>query len=127
MVRASKTTVNLGVILAGMGLTGALIYFVGSELFGTQSSTAVFNDAVDRIRAHPQLSEVIGEPIKAHGQPSRSRMKRNRRIHHRIMDDQDGKTHLLMQFFLEGSENQGTAMVDMVKVRPHKMSRAYWN
>lgn len=55
VVAASKVTMDLGVILAGLAVTSALLYFVGSELFGSDSTTAIFNKAVDRIREHPEV------------------------------------------------------------------------
>ncbi|KAI8149606.1 TIM21-domain-containing protein [Fennellomyces sp. T-0311] len=115
VVAASKVTVDLGVILTGLAVTSALLYFVGSELFGSDSTTAIFNDAVDRIRDHPELSGLLGSPIKGHGEPSRNRMKRNRRIHHQIVEDGQGNPHLFMRFYVEGPENQGTAMLEMIK------------
>ena len=55
VVAASKVTVDLGVILTGLAVTSALLYFVGSELFGSDSTTAIFSDSVDRIREHPEV------------------------------------------------------------------------
>lgn len=55
VVAASKATVNVGVILAGVALTGGLLFLVGRELFGSDSTTAIFSDAVDRINAHPEV------------------------------------------------------------------------
>ena len=52
---ASKATINVGVILAGVALTGTLLFFVGRELFGSDSTTAIFSDAVDRINAHSEV------------------------------------------------------------------------
>lgn len=46
---------NVGVILAGVALTGGLLFLVGRELFGSDSTTAIFSDAVDRINAHPEV------------------------------------------------------------------------
>ncbi|EIE87223.1 hypothetical protein RO3G_11934 [Rhizopus delemar RA 99-880] len=57
------------VILAGVTLTSAVVYYIGSELFGSQSTTNIFSDAVDRIRASEEIVNVVGEPIKAHGEP----------------------------------------------------------
>ncbi|KAI8643345.1 TIM21-domain-containing protein, partial [Parasitella parasitica] len=63
------TTPEKGVILTGVALTSAIVYYIGSELFGSQSSTSIFSDAVDRIRGHEELVQMLGEPIKAHGEP----------------------------------------------------------
>ncbi|KAG0181520.1 mitochondrial import inner membrane translocase subunit tim21 [Apophysomyces sp. BC1034] len=115
VVAASKATVNIGVIVTGVVVTGALVYFVTSELFGSQSSTSIFSDAVDRVRKNEELVEMLGEPIKGHGEPSRNRMKRNRRIRYQIVNDQQDQPHLFMRFYVEGPNNEGTGMVEMIK------------
>ncbi|KAF7724357.1 hypothetical protein EC973_001145 [Apophysomyces ossiformis] len=115
VVAASKATINVGVILTGVAVTGALVYFVGSELFGSQSSTSIFSDAVDRVRKNEELVEILGEPIKGHGEPSRNRMRRNRRIRYQISNDQEGQPHLFMRFYVEGPNNEGTGMLEMIK------------
>ncbi|CAO3656630.1 unnamed protein product [Mucor fragilis] len=120
VVVASKTTVNVGVILAGVGLTSAIVYYISSELFGSQSATSIFSDAVDRVRSHEELVSILGEPIKGHGEPSRSKRRRNRRITSQTAEDQDGNPHLFMRFYVEGPENQGTVMLEMIKNEKQK-------
>ncbi|ORX57050.1 TIM21-domain-containing protein [Hesseltinella vesiculosa] len=112
---ASKASFNFTVIGVGLALTLGLVYVVGSELFGTQSSTNIFSDALERARQNEEIIELIGEPIKGHGAPSRNRMKRNRRIQYQLVNDQQGNEHLLMRFYVEGPNNEGTGMVDMIK------------
>lgn len=108
---------NVGVILAGLTLTSAIVYYIGSELFGSQSATSIFSDAVDRIRKHEELVSVLGEPIKGHGEPSRNSRRRNRRITSQVVEDQNNEPHLFMRFYVEGPENQGTVMLEMIKVK----------
>ncbi|KAG0755605.1 hypothetical protein G6F57_012638 [Rhizopus arrhizus] len=115
VVVASKTSFNVGVILAGVTLTSAVVYYIGSELFGSQSTTNIFSDAVDRIRASEEIVNVVGEPIKAHGEPSRNSRRRNRRIASQVVEDQENKPHLFMRFYVEGTLNQGTVMLEMIK------------
>lgn len=115
VVVATKTSVNLGVIAAGVVLTSAIVYYIGSELFGSQSSTNIFSDAVDRIRAHEELVSILGEPVKGHGEPSRNSRRRNRRITSQVVEDRNGEPHLFMRFYVEGPDNQGTVMLEMIK------------
>jgi import inner membrane translocase subunit TIM21 len=117
VVVASKTTVSVGVILTGVALTTAIVYYISSELLGSQSSTSIFSKAVDRIREHEELKEILGEPIKGHGEPSRSKRRRNRRITSQEVVDANGEPHLFMRFYVEGPENQGTVILEMIKVR----------
>lgn len=116
MVVASKTTVNVSVILAGVALTSTIVYYIGSELFGSQSATSIFSDAVDRIRSHEELVSVLGEPVKGHGEPSRNSRRRNRRITSQVVEDHNNEPHLFMRFYVEGPDNQGTVMLEMIKV-----------
>ncbi|KAF9166570.1 mitochondrial import inner membrane translocase subunit tim21 [Actinomortierella ambigua] len=109
VVAATKTTTNFAVIGAGLVLVGAIGYAIVSELFGPSSDTAIFGDALDR------LQELIGTPMKGHGDPSSSKRRRNRRISSQIVLDGEGKEHLLMRFFVEGPDNEGTAHLEMIK------------
>ncbi|KAG0227674.1 mitochondrial import inner membrane translocase subunit tim21 [Actinomortierella wolfii] len=109
VVVATKTTTNFAVIGAGVVLVGAIGYAIVSELFGPNSDTAIFGDALER------LQEIIGTPMKGHGDPSTSKRRRNRRISSQIVLDGEGKEHLLMRFFVEGPDNEGTAHLEMVK------------
>ena len=44
-------------------------------------------------------------------------MKRNRRIHHQIVNDAQGDPHLFMRFYVEGPNDEGTCMLEMIKVK----------
>ncbi|KAI8369096.1 mitochondrial import inner membrane translocase subunit Tim21, partial [Choanephora cucurbitarum] len=114
-VAASKTTFNLGIILTGVGLTSVIVYYIGSELFSSQSPTSIFNEVVDRIRIHDELVALLGEPIKGHGEPSRNSRRRNRRIASQVVEDQNNEPHLLMRFYVEGPLSQGTVSLEMIK------------
>ncbi|KAI9025169.1 TIM21-domain-containing protein [Phycomyces nitens] len=120
VVAASKATFNIGLLLTGATLTVGLVYFVTSELFSSQSSTSIFSEAVDRAKANEDLVRVLGEPIKSYGSPSRNRMRRNRRINYQVVDDHLGQPHLFMKFYLEGSDNEGTGMLEMIKDEKNK-------
>ncbi|CAO3622579.1 unnamed protein product [Cunninghamella blakesleeana] len=112
---ATKTSFNFTLVGVGLVMTVGLAYVVGSELFGSQSSTNIFSDAVDKVRQNEELIQLLGTPIKGHGAPSRNRMKRNRRIQYQIMDDQYGKPHLFMKFYVEGPQEEGVGMIEMIK------------
>ncbi|KAF8933098.1 mitochondrial import inner membrane translocase subunit tim21 [Dissophora ornata] len=53
--------------------------------------------------------------MMGHGESSSSKRRRNRRIHSQVVLDTDGKEHLLMRFYIEGPDNEGTAHLEMVK------------
>ncbi|ORX66101.1 TIM21-domain-containing protein [Basidiobolus meristosporus CBS 931.73] len=125
VVAAGKTTTNLGVIALGVGILGTIVYYLSAELFGSESSTHVFGDALDKIRANDELQAVLGNPIKGYGEPSSSQRRRNRRIASQVVDDATGTTHMLMRFFVEGPDNTGEAHLDMTKVGKGKWEYRY--
>ncbi|KAK9694905.1 mitochondrial import inner membrane translocase subunit tim21 [Basidiobolus ranarum] len=125
VVAAGKTTTNLGIIALGVGILGTIVYYLSSELFGSESSTHVFGDALDKIRVNDELQAVLGSPIKGYGEPSSSQRRRNRRIASQVVDDAAGTTHMLMRFFVEGPDNTGEAHVDMTKTGKGKWEYRY--
>ncbi|KAF9100768.1 hypothetical protein BGX29_006265 [Mortierella sp. GBA35] len=122
---ATKTTTNYTVIGAGVVLVGVIGYAIISELFGSNSDTHVFGDALERVRNNEKLKDIIGSPMMGHGEPSNSKRRRNRRIHSQIVLDAEGKEHLLMRFYVEGPDNEGTAHLEMVKDERNKWEYKY--
>ncbi|KAI1307868.1 mitochondrial import inner membrane translocase subunit tim21 [Mortierella claussenii] len=115
VVTATKATTNYTVIAVGVVLVGAIGYAIVSELFGSNSDTHIFGDALEKVRNNEKLQEIIGSPMMGHGEASSSKRRRNRRIHSQVVLDAEGKEHLLMRFYVEGPDNEGTAHLEMVK------------
>ena len=120
--RTTQQTFNLGLVLVGLGLTGAVATVLYLEVFSTDSKTAVFNRAADRVRKDPKCLELLaGEglhnkrEISAYGEPSWSRWARNRTIASRIEKDRAGIEHLHMHFYVEGPQAKGTVNVHMTR------------
>ncbi|KAK5828419.1 TIM21-domain-containing protein [Linnemannia elongata] len=122
---ATKTTTNYTVIGAGVVLVSIIGYAIVSELFGSNSDTHVFGDALERVRNHEKLKDIIGSPMMGHGEPSNSKRRRNRRIHSQVVLDAEGKEHLLMRFYVEGPDNEGIAHLEMVKDQRNKWEYKY--
>lgn len=59
---------------------GAIGYAIVSELFGSNSDTHVFGDALEKVRNNEKLADIFGTPVKGYGEPSSSKRRRNRRI-----------------------------------------------
>ncbi|KAF9311407.1 hypothetical protein BG003_007446 [Podila horticola] len=104
---------------------GVIGYAIISELFGSNSDTHIFGDALEKVRSHEKLQDIIGSPMKGHGEPSSSKRRRNRRIQSQVVLDGEGKEHLLMRFFVEGPDNEGTAHLEMVKDARNKWEYKY--
>lgn len=110
----TKTATYLSVILLGIGVTGSLIYAVFNELFSSKSPNNVYNKAVKRCLADTRVEDKLGLPITAYGEETR----RGRRQHvsHLGFIGNDGRKHLRMRFYLQGSFQKGTVHLEMVEV-----------
>ena len=65
------------VIVAGVGVTGIILYTIFQELFSGDSPNSLFQMASEKCIAHPKVQDMLGEPIKAFGEENR----RGRRRH----------------------------------------------
>jgi len=120
--RTTQQTFNLGLVLLGLGLTGAVATVLYLEVFSTDSKTAVFNRTADRVRKDARCLELLaGEglhtkrEINAYGEPSWSRWARNRTIASRVEKDRAGVEHLHMHFYVEGPKAKGTVHLHMTR------------
>lgn len=120
--RTTQQSFNFGLVLLGIGLTGAVATVLWLEVFSSDSKTAYFNRAADRIRADPKCREVLtGESmshkkdVQAYGEPSWSRWARNRTIASRTETDRAGVEHLHMHFYVEGKAAKGTVNLHMTR------------
>ncbi|CAG8478167.1 13820_t:CDS:2, partial [Ambispora leptoticha] len=122
---AAKATINLGIVALGVGVFGTLVYLLFSELFGANSSTKIFGEALEKIRANSECQKLLGTPIKGHGEPSSHPRQRRHRVGSQIVKDTNGTEHLLMKFYVEGPENEGIAILDMIKNQQGKWAYKY--
>ena len=135
MEKAARTTqqsFNVGLVLLGAAATVGVATILWLEVFSTDSKTAVFNRAADRVRKDPKCLEMLaGEGVQhtkreiaAFGEPSWSRWARNRTIASRIETDRAGVEQLHMHFYVEGPAAKGTVQVHMIK-RPGEKEFEY--
>jgi import inner membrane translocase subunit TIM21 len=122
--RTTQQSFNFALIAVGVALTGAVSYFLFTDVLSPSSKTAHFNRAVSRIRASPQITALLGPAgeISAHGEASWSRWARNRFITSESETDRWGTEHVRMRFYVEGPKGMGTVHVHLTK-RP---SRDEW-
>lgn len=119
--RTTQQTFNAGLIAIGVLATGAVATVLYLEVFSTDSKTAIFNRAADRVRGDAKcIALLAGEEghhskkeISAYGEPSWSRWARNRTIASRLEKDRAGVEHLHMHFYVEGPTAKGTVNVHM--------------
>lgn len=110
----TKTVSYLGIILLGIGVTGSLIYAIFNELFSSQSPNNIYNRTVKKCLSDTRVEDKLGLPIMAYGEETR----RGRRQHvsHLGFIGKDGRKHLRMRFYLQGSFQKGTVHLEMVQV-----------
>lgn len=109
----TKTASYLGVILLGVGVTGALFYAVFNELFSSKSPNNVYTKAAKRCLNDPRIQDSLGQPITTYGEETR----RGRRQHvSHLKYEKNGKKHLRMKFYLQGTFRKGTVQLEMMEV-----------
>ncbi|PSN69286.1 TIM21-domain-containing protein [Corynespora cassiicola Philippines] len=118
--KASRTvqqSFNLGIVLVGVVLTGAVGYFLFSDVLSPSSKTAYFNRATSAVRASPKCQQLLGEgsQIAAFGESSWSRWARNRFISSTNETDQWGTEHMKFRFYVEGPLGQGVVHAHLTK------------
>ncbi|KAG5994965.1 mitochondrial import inner membrane translocase subunit tim21 [Claviceps lovelessii] len=117
--RATQQTFNFGFVILGVVLTGAVGYFMWTDVFAPDSKTNHFNRAVDRIKKDPRCIEVLGDSKKmiAHGEETANKWRRARPVASTERTDQHGNQHLVMHFHVDGPLRDGIAQLHMVRRR----------
>ncbi|OAQ69078.1 import inner membrane translocase subunit tim-21 [Pochonia chlamydosporia 170] len=117
--RATQQTFNFGFVLVGLALTGAVGYFLWTDVFAPDSKISQFNRAVDKIKKDPRCVEVLGDAKKiiAHGEETANKWRRARPVASSERVDQQGNEHLLMHFHVDGPNQNGVAQLHMVRRR----------
>ncbi|KJZ79833.1 Mitochondrial import inner membrane translocase subunit TIM21 [Hirsutella minnesotensis 3608] len=117
--RATQQTVNFGMVILGLVLTGGVGYFLWTDVFSPDSKISQFNRAVDRIKKDPRCVELLGEPKKiiAHGDETFNKWRRARPVASSEKTDSQGNSHLMMHFHVDGPLQNGVAQLHMVKRR----------
>ncbi|TPX30065.1 hypothetical protein SmJEL517_g06274 [Synchytrium microbalum] len=114
VVHSAKTVSYTGVIIFGVVLFSTIMFFLGSELFGSTSASSVFSDALDKIHDSEAVKDLVGDSIKGHGDHSGSRARRSRGINHTITDaTATSPRKMYVRFYIEGTKSQGTVHCNM--------------
>ena len=106
----AKTASYGMVIVVGVGVTCVVLYTVLKELFTGESPTALFQMASEKCVEHPQVQDLLGEPIKAFGEESRRGRRRHVTSYPYV--DEHGKKGIRVQFYLQGLRKRATAQID---------------
>ncbi|RPB07458.1 TIM21-domain-containing protein [Morchella conica CCBAS932] len=122
--RTASTSANLITIVAGMALTGAVFTLLYLEVFAPDSAANWFNTIHARVRADERCVGLLGNRIKAYGEPTSNRWSRNRPIASKTWKDKYGVEHLVMHFNVEGHIDRGVVNAHLVK-RPGEGEYTY--
>ncbi|KAL2024523.1 hypothetical protein VTK56DRAFT_7566 [Thermocarpiscus australiensis] len=115
--RAAQQTLNFGMVVLGVVLTGGIGYVLYSEVFSPDSKTTYFNRAVDRIRKDPRCVELLGDgkKIMAFGEETYNKWRRARPIASTVTKDGQGNEHMMIQFNVQGPKGSGRVNMHLIK------------
>ncbi|XP_045191838.2 mitochondrial import inner membrane translocase subunit Tim21-like [Mercenaria mercenaria] len=119
---AGKDVSYLGISLAAIGMLGAMFYYIGRELFAGDSSTGVYSKAFKRCSNDSEVIVALGEPIKGYGEETRR--GRRRHVSH-VIFEQDGRQHMRMKFYIQGSDKKAEVNLEVVKDDSGKYTYRY--
>jgi len=120
--QTTKDASYLGVIVAGVGVTGVMFYAILSELFSGESPNSIYTEALRVCRSDQKLVDILGEPIKGYGELS-SRGRR-RHVSH-LKYEKDGINFMRMLFYVEGTRKKGTVHLEMKQGPKRKYDYRY--
>ena len=72
-----KTVTYGGVVIAGIGVLGVVLYSLWDEMFSGNSPQSMYQAAADKCMNNEKVQDMLGEPIKSFGEETR----RGRRRH----------------------------------------------
>lgn len=115
--RAAQQTVNFGMVILGLVLTGGVGYVLYTEVFSLDSKTSYYNRAVDRIKKDPRCLELLGDSRKivAFGEETGNKWRRARPIASTASKDANGNDHLMIQFNIQGPRGSARVNLHLVK------------
>ncbi|RPB03637.1 TIM21-domain-containing protein [Choiromyces venosus 120613-1] len=124
VVRTASTGANFVTIVVGVVLTGTVLTLLFTEVFAPNSIPNWFNSIHNRIKTDSRCTKLLGERIKAYGEPTSNRWARNRPIASSIRKDRHGIEHLIMHFNVEGTIDKGVVNAHLTK-RPGESNYEY--
>lgn len=103
--QAGKDVSNLGVIVVGFAITGALIWYCVSELMFSFSANSVYSEAFKIIKDDRRVAAIVGDGLKAYGEETSRGRRRHVNYQEFIVD---GINHMRVQFYIQSKEQKAT-------------------
>ncbi|KAI6244924.1 Mitochondrial import inner membrane translocase subunit tim21 [Erysiphe necator] len=116
VLRATRQTFNVGLIVSGAALSGGVAYLLYSEVFSPDSKTSHFNRSFNQIKKDPRCIALLGnvDTITAYGENGGS-WRKSRPFLSINQKDKDGVNHLFIKYNVQGSKSSGTVDLHMTK------------
>ncbi|OMH79725.1 putative mitochondrial import inner membrane translocase subunit TIM21 [Zancudomyces culisetae] len=91
------------------------------------SPTRVYNEVLDLIRKDRKLAKLFGNSIVGYGEPSYSRLQRNRSISNKVVLNKNGEKLQEIRFYIEGEkeEHYGVVNAKLIEDQSLKSWRYY--
>ena len=113
--KESAKTASMGlVVMAGLAITGGVFFVLFKELFSGESPQSLFQQGSEKCIAHEKVQDLLGEPIKPMGEPTRRHNSKH--IKHMVYQDEQGRKGLRTQFDLLGLRKSAVAEMDAREV-----------
>jgi len=113
VAQAGRDVSYFAVILAGLAITGGLLWYTFSELFTGLSPNSVYSKALKKVKKDSQVIEFVGTPIKGYGEET-ARGRRRHVSHQEYIVD--GQNFMRVKFYIKGSKRKGTVQVDVKQI-----------
>lgn len=117
VAQAGKDVSYFAIILAGFAVTGALLWYVCSELFLSSSPNKIYANALKKVKQNDEVIEAIGRSIKAYGEETSRGRRRHVSYQEYIVN---GENYMRVKFYVAGNQRKGTVHVDVKQTSSRK-------
>jgi len=103
--QAGKDASYVGVLLLGFGVTGALIWYIASELLFSFSPNSVYSKALKMVKEDYKAIDAIGDSMKGYGEETSRGRRRHVSFQEYVVNDVN---HMRIQFYVSGNNGKAT-------------------
>ncbi|KAI8804275.1 TIM21-domain-containing protein [Cladochytrium replicatum] len=100
-----------GVILFGLCAFGVAGYHLTTELLSPSSATAIYSDALEKIKEHEEIKNTLGAPLIGHGSGRRHRLTSREVAGSRV----DDTRRVMVNFAVEGTNGEAPVSAEVIE------------
>lgn len=113
---AASFTFYSSLVLAGVGISGLVVYYFVCDILLPTSDVQIYKRAVSIIENDPNCQKALGGGrLSSYGENTENKWTRNRPIASRRGFDKYGREHVYMQFHVKGDAEEGLARLEMIE------------